>query len=83
MEKLLIRAFALGYKAGECNDAGITGNYDIELKKALSELKLDGFKFNDEQKEYIVKKLQEHYDEHGDATTWDGIKMAKRVIRKI
>lgn len=39
--------------------------------------------FSDEQKNYLIQKLKEHWDVAGDSSHWEGIKMAQRVIRKL
>jgi hypothetical protein len=39
--------------------------------------------FSNEQKNYLIQKLTEHWDKHGDSTTYEGIKMAKRVVRNL
>jgi len=46
-------------------------------------------KFAKDYSQYILNKtmvsliddLQSHWDKHGDSTHWEGIKMAKRVIK--
>lgn len=39
--------------------------------------------FSNEQKNYLIKKLEQHWDKIGDSTHWEGIKMAKRIIRNL
>jgi hypothetical protein len=34
-------------------------------------------------KEKLIQKIQEHWDKHGGAESWEGIKMAKRVINNL
>jgi hypothetical protein len=48
------------------------------LSKLLSEVK-----FTPLQKKFMIEALMEGWKRNGDSTHWEGIKMAKRIIRKL
>ena len=54
-----------------------------DFKEEKANENLAHLSFSDEQKKYLIKKLQEHWNIEGDSTHWLGIKMAKKVISKL
>lgn len=39
--------------------------------------------FTNAQKEFLIKELERHWDKYGGSMEWEGIKMAKRIVRSL